>query len=213
MWLLLGLITVGNRMNFCDWQLFLEYWREMEWFPGRTDWLEHRVPGRITVSQQTKLISGYHRRTIALPSREMAGGCRAFSSAENDPRLWPSLPVGLYSHQGSPSSQKPFPCLQLQKSLSLSSDSHKIRDSLLSQPYWRFFSNLVSQVQPQLSVPVKLRHQLTHQVMCHQWHRLWGPRPHRSSRAWLLRVWSACVTSNMSIPRSLLEMQILGTTP
>lgn len=170
-------------------------------------------PWRITVSQQTKQISGYHRRIIALPFTEMAGACRAFSSAENDPRLWPSLPVGLYSHQGSPSSQKPFPCLHLQKSLSLSSDSHKIRDSLLSQPYWHSFSNLVSQVQPQLSVPVKLRHQWTHQVMCHQWHRLWGPRPHGSSRAWLLRVWSACETSNMSIPRSLLKMQILGTTP
>jgi len=137
----------------------------------------------------------------------MAGGCRAVSSAENDPRLWPSLPVGLYSHQGSPSSQKPFPCLHLQKSLSLSSDSHKIRDSLLSQPCWHSFSNLVSQGQPQLSVPVKLRPQLTHQVICHQWHRL-GPQA-----TWKLQSMICMCDQQHECPQELVRNANLGHHP
>lgn len=84
------------------------------------------------------------------------------------PFLWACTHIRVH-----PPPKSLFP-VYIFRNLSPSPLTHTKSETLSSHsPIGHSFSNLVSQVQPQLSVPVKLRHQWTHQVMCHQWHRLW----------------------------------------
>lgn len=82
----------------------------------------HRIPGIIDESQQTNLRRGYHRW-----GRGMAGGSRAFFSAEDDLRLWSPFHIRFLLTSGFTSSLKPLPWPCPQKSLPVCFDAHEIR--------------------------------------------------------------------------------------